>query len=190
MGLAVAGARTAFTAFPRFLLLRACFLFSSSGAAPSGPALRPHLRTIPPSGETRALPRVLTCCPLLGGCRRLPPVSRPSALPLQPCFGTPIRHPEPACPICLPPLPERASARRNWFHHILSSLTRLVKFCPIIRALRHFFRASFPSRQGRCCASVVSRTSRKTRSYPQAARLLVDNSASCGNASNFDSGGI
>lgn len=178
MGLAVAGARTAFAALPRLLLLRACCLLFPSGAAPSGPALRLRLRTSS-LGETRALPRVLACCPSLRVRRCLLPVFQPSALPLPPRFGTPFRHPEPVFPVCIPPFPKRASARWNWFHCILFSPVRLVNFRFQISALRRFSSAPFPSRQGRCCASSLSRTSAKMRSYPQAAHSLVDNFASC-----------
>lgn len=80
----------------------------------------------------------------------------------------------------LHPFRKRASAHQNWFQYILCCPVRLVNFCLSISALRRFFQASFPSRQDRCCASSVSRTSTKMRSYPQAAEWLVDNFASCG----------
>lgn len=150
-----------------------------SGDAPSGPALRPRLRTYSLGGGKG--PSVgLACCPSLRFRRSVPPVLRPSALPLPLRVGTPFRHPEPVFPACNPPFPERASARWNWFQCILSSPVRLVNFRLSISALRRFFQASFPSRQDRCCASSLSRTSAKMRSYPQAAQWLVDNSASCG----------
>ena len=180
MGLAVAGARTAFCALPRVLPLRACFLALFLGRRSLRPGLAASLSDGSSRGETRALPRGLACCPSLRFRRRLPPVLRPSALPLPLCFGTPFRPPEPALPVYIPPLPERASARRKWFHRILSSPARSGNLCLSISALRRFFQTSFPSRQDRCCASRVSRTSRKMRSYPQAAEWLVDNFASCG----------
>lgn len=180
MGLAVAGARASVRALPRFLLLRACFLVPSvrrrslrSGLAASPSDVLPRGRQGPFRAFWRAAPRFRFR-------RSVPPVLRPSAVPLPLRVGTPFRHPEPVFPVCDPPFPKRASARWNRFQCILSCPVRLVNFCLSISALRRFFQASFPSRQDRCCASSVSRTSSKMRSYPQAAHLLVDNSASCG----------
>lgn len=73
MGLAVAGARAAFAALPRLLLLQACFLLSSVGAAPSGPAWLPRLQTVPPSGRQgpfRASWRAAPCSASAGACHR------------------------------------------------------------------------------------------------------------------------
>lgn len=180
MGLAVAGARATVRALPRFLPLRACFLVPSfrrrslrSGLAASPSDVLPRGRQGPFCSVWRAAPRFRFR-------RSVPPVLRPSALPLPLRVGTPFRHPEPVFPVCNPPFPKRASARRNRFQRILSSPVRLVNSSLLLSALRLFSRASFPSRQDRCCASSVSRTSSKMRSYPQAAQRLVDNSASCG----------
>lgn len=180
MGLAVAGARAAFAALPRLLPLRACFLVSSFRRR----SLRSGLATSPsdvlPRGRQGPFRTGLACCPSLRFRWSVPPVLRPSALPLPLCVGTPFRHPEPVFSACNPPFPKRASARWNWFQCILSSPVRLVNFSLLLSALRLFSQASFPSRQDGCCASEVSRTSSKMQSYPQAAQLLVDNSASCG----------
>lgn len=179
MGLAVAGAVAACCALPRFGLLRACFLPRSFGQRSLGRrACAPCLRTDRPAGRKRALPHVLACCPSRRFCWIVPPVFRPSALPHPPCFGTPFRHPEPVFPVCNPPFPKRASARRNRFQCKLFSPVRSENFRFHISALRPSLHASFPSRQDRCCASFLSRTSAKMRSYPQAAQGLVDNFAS------------
>ena len=110
VGLAVAGARTAFVALPRFLPLRACFLLSSWTPLPLARPRNLAVGRSPQVGK-RALPRVLACCPSLRFCWRLHPVFQPSALPLPPCFGTPFRHPEPVFPVCNSLAPKRASAR-------------------------------------------------------------------------------
>lgn len=153
--------------------------FAPSGTAPSGAALARLAfgRTVPPvkKGPFRA---GLACCPSRRFRWIVPPVLRPSALPHPPCFGTPFRHPEPVFPVCNPPFTERASARWNWFQCKLFSPVRSENFCFQISALRLFLQTSFPFRQGRCCASFLSRTSAKMRSYPQAAQGLVDNFAS------------
>ena len=180
MGLAVAGARTTVRTLPRFLSLRACFLVPSFRRR----SLRSGLATSPsdvlPRGRQGPFRTGLACCPSLRFCWSVPPVFRPSALPLPLHVGTPFRHPEPVFPACNRPFPERASARWNWFQCIRSSPARLVSFSLLISALRRFSQASFPSRQDRCCASELSRTSSKMQSYPQATQWLVDNSASCG----------
>ncbi len=180
MGLAVVGARTTFCALPRVLPLRACFLPCPLGDAPSGSASRPRHRTILPSGRKGPFRAVWRVAPCFRVCRVLPPVLRPSALPHQLCFEPPFRPPEPVFPVCPPPVPERASARWNWFQNILFSPARSGIFYFLISALRRFSQSLVPSRQGRCCASPVSRTSSKMQSYPQAAQCQVDNSASCG----------
>ena len=144
MGLAVAGARAAFAALPRLLLLQACFLPFPSGAAPSGPASRPFLRTIPPAGRQGSFRALWRAAPRFRFCWVLPPVLQPSALPHQLCFGTPFRPPEPVLPVCNRPFPERASARRNWFQYILSGPARVENSAFQSVPCGAFFRLRFP----------------------------------------------
>lgn len=111
MGLAVAGARATVSALPRFLPLRACFLVSSFRRRSLRSGLAASPSDVLPRGEARVLPSVWRAAPRFRFRRSVPPVLRPSALPHPLRAGTPFRHPEPAFPVCNPPLPERASAR-------------------------------------------------------------------------------
>lgn len=111
MGLAVAGARAAVPALPRFLPLRACFLVPSFRRRSLRSGLAASPSDVLPRGRQGPFRTGLACCPSLRFRRSVPPVLRPSALPLPLRAGTPFRHPEPVLPVCNPPFPERASAR-------------------------------------------------------------------------------
>ncbi len=176
----IAGARTTVHALPRFLPLRACFLVPSFRRRSLWSGLAASLSDVLPRGRQgpfRAIWRAAPCSASAGPCPR-----SCDHRPCRFCFASGrhsgIRNRAFRC--AGPPPPERASARWNWFHCILSCPARSVNFCLLLSALRRLSLASFPSRQDRCCASTMSRTSAKMRSYPQAAHLLVDNSASCG----------
>jgi hypothetical protein len=128
MGLAVAGAVAAHPALPRSGCCWRVSFSGPSGTAPSGSSLAGLAFGRIPQGEKGPFRASRRAAPGLAWRWVRPPVLRPSALPRQPCCGTPFRHPEPVLPACIPPLPKRASARRKWFHCKLSVPIRSENF--------------------------------------------------------------
>jgi len=169
---------------PRCRVRRCCWrvaFFAPPGTAPSGSSLSRLAFGRIPQGKKGPSARlgVLPLAPLLLG-------AAPGLATIGLAASALLRDAVPASGTGPSGLPSPASRGRLSTLEMVSLQTfrsdPIRKFQPEISALRHLFHTLSPFRQVRCCASKPSRTSSKKQSYPQTAHLLVDNSASCGNA--------